>query len=109
MVADPSDPEIVWAGEYLGFISRYDGRTGQAPHVGIYPDDGSGHGAEDLRYRFQWTAPIVISPHDPKTVYHAANVLFKTAGRRPELAGDQPGSDPKRRHQTEMGGGTDHW
>jgi photosystem II stability/assembly factor-like uncharacterized protein len=78
VVADPSDPEIVWAGEYLGFISRYDGRTGQAPHMGIYPDDGSGHGAEDLRYRFQWTAPIVVSPHDPKTVYHAANILFKT-------------------------------
>jgi photosystem II stability/assembly factor-like uncharacterized protein len=78
VVADPSDPNIVWAGEYLGFISRYDRRTGQAPHVGIYPDDGSGHGAEDLRYRFQWTAPIVISPHDPKTVYHAANILFKT-------------------------------
>src|SRR5205807_3166370 len=36
------------------------------------------HGAEDLRYRFQWTAPILISPHDPKTVYHAGNVLFKT-------------------------------
>ena len=78
VVADPSDPDIVWAGEYLGFISRYDGRTGQAPHMGIYPDDGSGHGAEDLRYRFQWTAPIVISPHDPKTVYHAANILFET-------------------------------
>jgi photosystem II stability/assembly factor-like uncharacterized protein len=79
VVADPSDPNIVWAGEYLGFISRYDRRTGQAPHVGIYPDDGSGHGAVDLRYRFQWTAPIVISPHDPKVVYHAANVLLKTA------------------------------
>jgi len=78
VVADPSDPGIVWAGEYLGFISRYDRRTGQAPHMGIDPDDWSGHGAEDLRYRFQWTAPIVISPHEPKTVYHAANVLFKT-------------------------------
>ncbi len=78
VVADPSDPDIVWAGEYLGFISRYDGRTGQTPHVGIYPEDGSGHGAVDLRLRFQWTAPIVISPHDPKVVYHAANVLFRT-------------------------------
>jgi photosystem II stability/assembly factor-like uncharacterized protein len=78
VVADPGDPDTVWAGEYLGYISRFDQRTGQAPHVGIDPDDGSGHGAEDLRYRFQWTAPIVISPHDPKIVYHAANVLFKT-------------------------------
>ena len=79
VVADASDPDIVWAGEYLGIITRYDRRTGQAPHVGIYPDNGSGHGAVDLRYRFQWTAPIVISPHDPKVVYHAANVLFKTS------------------------------
>ncbi len=78
VVADPSDPEIVWAGEYLGYISRFDGRTGQAPHVGIYPDNGSGHGAVDQRFRFQWTAPIVISPHDPQVVYHAANVLFRT-------------------------------
>jgi photosystem II stability/assembly factor-like uncharacterized protein len=79
VVTDASDPDIVWAGEYLGIITRYDHRTGEAPHVGIYPDNGSGHGAVDLRYRFQWTAPIVISPHDPKVVYHAANVLFKTS------------------------------
>ena len=75
---DPDDPNIVYAGEYLGFLSRYDERTGEAPHVGIYPDNGSGHGAEDLRHRFQWTAPIVISPHDSKLVYHASNTLQRT-------------------------------
>jgi len=97
VVADPTDPEIVYAGEYLGYISRYDRRTGQAPHIGIYPDDGSGHGAGDLRYRFQWTAPIVISPHDPKTIYHAANILFKTGDGgqswqaiSPDLTRDDP-------------------
>jgi hypothetical protein len=78
VVADPEDPNIVYAGEYLGYLSRYDERTGQAPHVGIYPDNGSGHGAEDLRHRFQWTAPIVISPHNPKQVYHASNYLQRT-------------------------------
>ncbi|HXH28194.1 MAG TPA: glycosyl hydrolase, partial [Candidatus Polarisedimenticolia bacterium] len=76
--SDPSDPGIVWAGEYFGIITRYDDRTGMARNVSIYPENWSGHGAEADRYRFQWTAPIVISPHDPKTVYHAANVLFKT-------------------------------
>lgn len=78
VVADPEDPNIVYAGEYLGFLSRYDERTGQRPHVGIYPDNGSGHGAEDLRHRFQWTAPIMISPHDSKQVYHASNYLQRT-------------------------------
>ena len=79
VVADPDDPDIVYAGEYLGYLSRYDERTGQSPHVGIYPDNGSGHGAEDLRHRFQWTAPIVISPHDSKQVYHASNYLQRTS------------------------------
>lgn len=78
VVADPTDPNIVYAGEYLGYFSRYDQRTGQAPHVGIYPDNGSGHGAKDLRHRFQWTAPILISPHDSNTVYHASQTLQRT-------------------------------
>ncbi len=78
VVADPEDPQIVYAGEYLGYFSRYDERTGAAPHVGIYPDNGSGHGAEDLRHRFQWTAPILISPHDSKVIYHASQTLQRT-------------------------------
>jgi photosystem II stability/assembly factor-like uncharacterized protein len=77
-VADPSDPNIVYAGEYLGVITHYDHRTGQARNVSVYPNNLSGHGIEDAKYRFQWTAPIVISPHDPKTVYHGGNVLFRT-------------------------------
>ena len=76
VAVDPDDPDVVYAGEYLGFISRFDRRTGRVPNVGIDPDNGSGHGAVDLPYRFQWTAPIVVSPHDSQTVYHAANVLF---------------------------------
>jgi photosystem II stability/assembly factor-like uncharacterized protein len=77
-VPDPSDPNLVYAGEYGGIITRYDHRNRQARHVGIYPYVQSGHGAEDLKYRFQWTSPILVSKHDPKTVYHAANVLFRT-------------------------------
>jgi photosystem II stability/assembly factor-like uncharacterized protein len=76
---DPSDPNIVYAGEYGGYISRYDHRTRQAQNVSIYPITAVGRGGEELRYRFQWTAPILISPHDPKTVYHGSNVLFRTS------------------------------
>ena len=77
-VADPSDPNVVYAGEYLGIFTRYDRRTRQARNVSAWPDNPSGHGASFPRYRFQWTAPIAISPHDPKTVYHGGNVLFRT-------------------------------
>src|SRR5689334_11199897 len=63
---DPTDPNVVYAGEYGGYLSRYDERTRQARSIGAYPFNPSGHGAEELKYRFQWTAPILISPNDPK-------------------------------------------
>ncbi len=78
VVSDPSDPAIVYAGEYLGYISRYDDRTGEERAVSAWPENPSGHGGETMRYRFQWTAPIAVSPHDPKVIYHAANVIFRT-------------------------------
>jgi photosystem II stability/assembly factor-like uncharacterized protein len=76
--SDPADPDVVWAGEYMGIITRWNRRTGESRNVTIDPDDYSGHGAIDGRYRFQWTAPILVSAHDSKTVYHAANVVFRT-------------------------------
>jgi photosystem II stability/assembly factor-like uncharacterized protein len=78
VVSKPDEPDIVYAGEYLGYISRYDHRTRQARNVSAYPENGSGHGAADLKYRFQWTAPIAVSPHDPQVVYHGGNVVFRT-------------------------------
>jgi photosystem II stability/assembly factor-like uncharacterized protein len=81
VVADPSDPNVLYAGEYGGYISHFDVRTGQARNVSVYPENPSGHGAEDLKYRFQWTAPIATSPHDPKVVYHGGNVLFRSTDR----------------------------
>lgn len=78
VVSKPDDPDIVYAGEYLGIITRYDHRTRQARHVGAWPENMSGHGGEDMKYRFQWTAPIATSPHDPNVIYHAAQVLFRS-------------------------------
>ncbi len=75
---DPTDPNIVYAGEYGGAITRYDHRVRAARNVSIYPDNPSGHGAEAMEYRFRWPAPIAGSPHDPKVIYHAANVLFRS-------------------------------
>ncbi|HVJ81577.1 MAG TPA: glycosyl hydrolase, partial [Planctomycetia bacterium] len=76
--SDPKDPNIVYAGEYDGILTRYDHRTGLARHIGAYPFNSSGHGAEDKQYRFRWPAPMMISPHDPKAVFHAGNALFRT-------------------------------
>src|SRR5262249_31887219 len=72
---DPADPTIVYAGEYGGYISRYDDKTRQVRTISVYPISAVGKGGEELRYRFQWTAPILVSPHDHRVVYHGGNIL----------------------------------
>ncbi len=75
---DPTDANIVYAGSYGGEITRYDHRTGQEQAVNPWPVNPIGWAAADVKHRFQWTEPIVFSPHDPKTLYFAGEVLFKT-------------------------------
>jgi photosystem II stability/assembly factor-like uncharacterized protein len=78
MAVDPNDPNIVYAGEYGGIITRYDHRTKQARVVMAWPQLADGHATSDLKYRFQWNAPIMISPNDPKAVYHASQILLRS-------------------------------
>ncbi|HYL93405.1 MAG TPA: glycosyl hydrolase [Alphaproteobacteria bacterium] len=73
----PPDPNIVFAGAEA-FISRFDKRTEQLVDVSVLPLDVSGNGAEKLPHRFNWTSPLLISPHDPNTLYSAAEMLFKS-------------------------------
>jgi photosystem II stability/assembly factor-like uncharacterized protein len=75
---DPNDPLVVYAGSYGGDITRLDHRTGETQAVNPWPVNPIGWGAGDLKHRFQWTEPIVFSPHDPHTLYFAGEVLFKT-------------------------------
>ena len=75
---DPTDPEVVYAGSYGGDITRYDHHTEQTQAINPWPRNVIGWGMADLKHRFQWTEPIVFSPHDPHTLYYAGEVLFKT-------------------------------
>jgi photosystem II stability/assembly factor-like uncharacterized protein len=75
----PPDPNIVYAGEYEGVITRFDKRNGQTKDIATQPEISDGGGAAQLEHRFQWTAPILVSPHDPNTLYHAGERLFKTS------------------------------
>ena len=75
---DPRNSQIVYAGSYDGLITRQDKRTGQSRNINAWPDNTMGYGVEAMKYRFQWSFPIVFSPHDPKTLYIGSNVLMKT-------------------------------
>jgi photosystem II stability/assembly factor-like uncharacterized protein len=72
----PDDPDVVYAGSYGGLLTRYDHRLRKTRNITVWPDDPIGAGAAGLVHRFQWTFPIVLSPHDPGTLYVAGEVLF---------------------------------
>jgi photosystem II stability/assembly factor-like uncharacterized protein len=76
---DPDDPQYVYGGCYQGLIDVWNRRTGESKPIMAYPYLGLGTYPVDQRYRFNWNAPIVSSPHDPGVIYHAGNVVLKTS------------------------------
>ncbi len=78
LAVDPLQDDIVYGGCYDGVIERLDHKTGLRRNIEVWPDLPMGHGAEDLKYRFQWNFPIFFSPHDPHRLYAASNHLHVT-------------------------------
>jgi photosystem II stability/assembly factor-like uncharacterized protein len=78
LAADPLNPEVVYGGNYGGYLSRLDHRTGENRNISVWPESPIGAGADVQKYRFQWNFPIFFSPHNPKRLYAAGNALFIT-------------------------------
>lgn len=80
----PDDPNIVYVGAIGSSpgggncLQRYDHRTRQLRLLTTWPEVMGGYGAGEHRYRFAWTYPIIISPHDPNTIYIGGNQVFRT-------------------------------
>lgn len=77
----PDNSDIIFAGSYGGFLTRYDHKTKQLRNINVYPDNPMGAGAEAMKYRFQWNFPILFSPHktDGKyPLYAGGNMLFRS-------------------------------
>ncbi len=75
---DPDNPELVYGGCYQGIIEKWMASTQEAKAIKEYPELSLGNTPENFKYRFNWNAPIISSPHDRKTIYHAGNVVFKS-------------------------------
>jgi len=80
----PQDPNIVISGAVGssagggGNLVRYDHSTGQVRIITVWPELGTGRGANEMKYRFQWTFPVQFSPHDPDILYVAGNLVFRS-------------------------------
>ena len=81
--ADPVDPDIIWSsasgyGPLGGIVSRFNDKTRRYRQVEVWPEMTVGHAANDVKYRFQWTFPLLISPHDHNTVYVTSQFVHRT-------------------------------
>lgn len=72
---DPADPNIVYTQYQYGGLARYDRRTQE--RVFIAPVAPAGETA----YKFNWNTPLLISPHDRRRLYYAAEKLFRSDDR----------------------------
>ncbi len=93
----PGSPEIVY-GVCKGEFSRLSLLTGQEKHYWIYPQNRYGHAPADIRFRFQRTPPLEVSPYDPGTIYMGSHVVHRTKDEgvtwetiSPDLTANEPG------------------
>ena len=75
---DPLNSRFVYAGSYDGLLTRYDDRTGGERNVNPWPDNPMGSGVEAMKYRMQWSFPILFSLHDPRLLYAGSQYLLGT-------------------------------
>jgi photosystem II stability/assembly factor-like uncharacterized protein len=80
---DPVDPTLVWStasgsGSVGGIVVRHNTKTGISRNVEIWPDSPLGYPAADVKYRFNWTMPFLMSPHDHNTLYAGSQFVHMT-------------------------------
>ena len=102
---DPVNPNIIWSsasgsGSVGGIVVRYELDKRQGRNVEVWPDQANGVPA-DLKYRFNWTMPLTISPHDPNTIYVGSQHVHRTTngGQSWEVISPDLSTNDKSRQQ----------
>ena len=78
VAVDPRNPNITYGGCYMGAFSRYDHARRQERDISVGLKNYDGWAAGDVPERFQWTFPVLISPHDPQTLYITSQHVWRT-------------------------------
>ncbi|HPG07804.1 MAG TPA: glycosyl hydrolase [Saprospiraceae bacterium] len=75
---DPDDPKAVMGGSYLGSIEVIYPDANAGTNIMAAPIQYLGRETRDMKYRFNWNAPIIWSQHEPNTFYHGAQMVLRT-------------------------------
>ena len=78
VIPHPTDPDITFGGNYSGYLGRKSMKLNQEQDISVYPNNPIGEGAKDRGERFQWTFPIVFSPHDASVMYTTSQHVWRT-------------------------------
>jgi len=100
---DPLNPDIIYGGDTYGGVVRFDRTTGQAQDISPWPVSTFGQPMPRRKYRFTWTSPLVFDRLDRHTLYHGAQVLFRTRDgglHWDAISPDLTGANPEARAET---------
>jgi photosystem II stability/assembly factor-like uncharacterized protein len=78
---DRRNPRYTYGGCYQGIFEELDAETGLTRQIMAWPALALTEPTNEIKYRFNWTAPAVVSQHDARVIYHGGNVLFRTNDR----------------------------
>ena len=78
---DRKNPRYVYGGCYQGIFEELDRSTDLTRSIMPWPELSLTEPTDKTRYRFNWTAPAVVSQHNPNVLYHGGNLLFRTSDR----------------------------
>lgn len=83
IAVDPLNNDIVYGGSYDGFLTRVNHDKNTVRGINVWPDNPMGHGAEGMKYRFQWNFPIIFSKHNPKncTLFPTMYMFLRMRGK----------------------------
>jgi photosystem II stability/assembly factor-like uncharacterized protein len=78
---DPKKPDQIYATCYQGQITEYDEDTMDARDVQEYPSLPLALPSREMKYRYNWSGPVMVSKIDPRVIYHASQVLMRSENR----------------------------
>lgn len=96
---DENAPRLIYATTINSTLTEYDAELKRTRPIKPYPEYTFGRNPADHKYRYNWNAPIIASPHDPATLYYGAQMLLKSTDRGAsweEISDDLTKNDPEK-------------
>ncbi|MEQ8715306.1 MAG: glycosyl hydrolase [Cyclobacteriaceae bacterium] len=100
---DPNNPKYLYSSNITGMMDEYNQETGKTKAIKPWPIDDLGEPTDEMRYRYNWNPPVIVSSHNPSVIYYGSNVLHKSTNRGvvwDDISEDLTRNDPEKLGKT---------